>query len=80
MPTKLKNARTPEIAQARSLIGGLRKNHSEDHPRVVAARVALAEANHRATIAGYVDGVIAHWPELPDDQRARIAELLGRSG
>jgi len=81
MPSrKLKNARTPEIAHARSLIGGLLQKHSEDDPKVVAARAALATANRRATIEGYVEGVVEHWPEISDDQRRRIAELIGGSG
>ncbi|ORW32715.1 hypothetical protein AWB91_09480 [Mycobacterium paraense] len=59
------------------MLGGLRKLPGDD-PRVIAARQRYAVVAAQAYGPALVDKLIPLWPHLPDDQRARIAELLGK--
>jgi len=71
------NARTPEVAEARGRLGAIYRWRPGNQAELHAAQSRLNAAVAAAELVTYVDKVIAAWPALPDDQRARIAELLG---
>lgn len=67
---------TPEQARARARLGAESVNHPNDQARIAEARKALQKANIDAEIAR----MVASWPPLSDDQKARLAPLLQPSG
>lgn len=56
----------------RARVGALSRSRPNDDPELVEARQNLAEAK----IAAYVQEVLDTAPELRDDQRVKLAELL----
>jgi hypothetical protein len=58
--------------RARGLLGHKARHYPPDHPEVVNAKTALAEAK----LHDYIERTLAEAPPLTDRQRTALAELL----
>jgi hypothetical protein len=58
--------------QERARLGYKSRHYPQNHPEVIDARRALAEAK----IADYIERTLAEAPPLTDRQRTALAELL----
>lgn len=65
----------PDVAHYRAVLA--RSSVGHGNAEVAAqARAGLALAKRRARLSGAVEEVVAAWPDLSDEQRARIAAAL----
>ncbi|ADU49176.1 hypothetical protein [Intrasporangium calvum] len=69
-------ADTASPASLRATIAALSRSRTPDDPDLVAAR----QAHKAARLQGYIERVVADWPPLSDEQRARLAVLLRGGG
>lgn len=72
---------SPEVAHARARIAGLQRwgKRPDDDPELIEARQKLAEAKGDNPITKRdkaIDRIVADWPELSNEQVARIVGLL----
>lgn len=65
-----------ESKYRRNRLGGLRRYHPPDHPKVIEARRELDVCN----LADHVAEVVAGWPPLTEEQLDHIAGLLRAGG
>ncbi len=66
-------ALAPDVAHHRARVASLSRDRAADDPELTAARAEL----RAATLAAHVARVVDQAPPLTDEQRARIAALLG---
>lgn len=64
--------RDPAVASRRGSVARLAQSLSDDHPRLIEARKALAYAK----LAAQAARVVATWPEPTEEQRNAVTQLL----